>query len=118
MGLRRELTRKTIRNIALYLVGLLVGAVVFIIRPDVLGFLVFTTIFLVGLIMLVYWHAHTFNFHCQCCGNVFEISTLKDLLSPHGLQRDNGWKFLCCPKCKKWSKTRIVPKDNMESMSQ
>jgi hypothetical protein len=115
---QRELTRKAVKYIALYVVGLLVGAGVMIIRSDLIGFLLFGLIFLGGLIILVYWHAHTFNFRCQCCGNIFEISTLKDLVSPHGLERENGWKFLCCPKCKKWSKTQIVPKDNIRSTSQ
>jgi hypothetical protein len=114
---QQELTRKAVKYIALYVVGLLVGVGVLIIRSDLIGYLLFMLIFLGGLIILVYWHAHTFNFRCQCCGNIFEISTLKDLVSPHGLERENGWKFLCCPKCKKWSKTQIVPKDNIRSMS-
>lgn len=114
MGLQRGLTLKIVKYIALYAAGLLVGIGVFAIRTDWLGFVVFAVIFLGGLIILVYWHAHTFYYRCQCCGNVFAISTLKDLISPHGLQRENGWKFLCCPKCKKWSKAQIVPKDNSE----
>jgi hypothetical protein len=113
---QRELTRKAFKYIAFYVVGLLVAAAVLIIRTDLFGLIIFFTIFLGGLLILVYWHAHSFNFRCQCCGNVFEISTILDLVSPHGLQRENGWKFLCCPKCKKWSKTHIVPKDNVGSI--
>jgi len=118
MGEQQELTRKTIKYIALYVVGLLVGGGFIILSPNLLGFLVFAIIFLGGLFALVYWHAHTFKFRCQCCGNVFEISTLKDLISPHGLQKENGWKFLCCPKCKKWSKTQIISENNYDFMGQ
>lgn len=117
MEVQRDLFRKTITYIGLYAVGLMVGVIVLFLRPDLLGILVFASIFLGGLILLVYWHAHTFIYRCRCCGNEFEISTFKDLISPHGLQRQDGWKFLCCPKCKKWSKTQIIPKNDTQSFS-
>ncbi|MGB9938882.1 hypothetical protein [Methanosarcina sp.] len=55
------------------------------------------TIIAGGLALLVAWHAKNFAYLCPGCGEVFEISTLEDFLSPNGVNK----KYLRCPRCGK-----------------
>jgi hypothetical protein len=63
-----------------------------------------------ALILLVLWHNRTFAYRCSACGGAFEISALRNFLSPHGIDTEGGWKYLKCPICKAWSRARIVKK--------
>jgi hypothetical protein len=65
----------------------------------------------VGLYLLVTWHNRSFDYRCQRCENVFSISALTNLISPHGpTLRGTGWKLLKCPGCGQWSRADVVPK--------
>ena len=75
------------------------------------GFIFWLIIVFVGVVLLVNWHAKTFKYKCKECGNEFEVSALKDFISPHGVNRNgSGWKYLKCPKCKKRSRVNIIKK--------
>lgn len=50
-----------------------------------------------GLALLVAWHARNFAYLCPGCGEVFEISTLENFISPNGVNK----KYLRCPRCGK-----------------
>jgi len=67
-----------------------------------LGFMLWLLLLTVGLLSLVNWHTRTFAYRCPKCGHEFEISTLRNLVSPHGpSRRGGGWKLLRCPECKR-----------------
>ncbi len=52
-----------------------------------------------GLAMLITWHTTYFGYRCPHCGHTFAISVLRNLISPHGIGRHGGWKYLTCPQC-------------------
>jgi len=64
-----------------------------------------------GLVILVFWHAKATAYHCPRCGYEFEISLLTDFLSPHGVTKDGGWKYLKCPNCSNRSRMKILVKE-------
>jgi DNA-directed RNA polymerase subunit RPC12/RpoP len=70
-----------------------------------------------GLVILVSWHAKATAYHCPKCGYDFEISIITDLLSPHGVNKEGGWKYLKCPNCSKRTRTEILVKTKGESNS-
>lgn len=61
-----------------------------------------------SLLILIYWHTRSFAYRCPKCGNEFEISMLKNLISPHWPGRGGGWKLLRCPECRSWSAAKIL----------
>ena len=63
-----------------------------------------------GLIILVSWHAKVTAYHCTRCDNEFEISTLTDFFSLHGLDTAGGWTYLKCPNCSNRSRMKILVK--------
>jgi DNA-directed RNA polymerase subunit RPC12/RpoP len=63
-----------------------------------------------GLIILVSWHAKTTAYLCPRCGYEFEISILTDFFSPHGVDRNGGWKYLKCPNCPTDQEWRYSPR--------
>lgn len=63
-----------------------------------------------ALFLLVRWHALTFEYQCAKCGHEFEVSALVDLISPQGIGRNGGWKYLKCPECMWWSRAAEIRK--------
>jgi predicted RNA-binding Zn-ribbon protein involved in translation (DUF1610 family) len=57
-----------------------------------------------SLVLLVVWHTKNFAYLCPGCGQIFEISTIDDLLGPNGVDK----KYLKCPKCGKRSWAEIL----------
>ncbi|MFY9201139.1 MAG: hypothetical protein ACOX7X_06645 [Methanosarcina flavescens] len=55
------------------------------------------TIIVGGAALLVTWHAKNSAYLCPRCGDVFEVSTFEDLLSPNGGNK----KYVKCPQCGK-----------------
>ena len=103
--------RKTILYLAIFVVIIVVGAVIFSTYRSVFSLIVYGMVVLGGLFLLVNWHARTFAYRCVECGNVFEITLWKDLVSPHGVGKKGGWKYLRCPSCGRRMKARVIPKD-------
>lgn len=66
----------------------------------------------IGLVLLVRWHARAFAYRCPHCGHVFTIPAWLDVVSPHGVSRRDGhwvgWKLLRCPRCRRWSRAATV----------
>ena len=92
--------------------------------------LVFTGIFLllsywyvwialavVGLMILVSWHARVTAYHCPICSYEFEISVLTDFFSPHGVDNNCAWKYLKCPNCSNTSRMEILVKKTGKKVS-
>ena len=63
-----------------------------------------------GLFLLVRWHAKRFAYRCSKCGHEFEISAFVDFVSPQGLDKSGGWKYLRCPACHRWSRALVIEK--------
>lgn len=101
----------TLIRIALYIALLALAGIYVLPRFPILFFV----LVVVGLLLLVRWHNTSFGFQCKKCGNEFEISTLLNLVSPHGVWSDQegkyAWKWLRCPQCKKFSAARVIKKD-------
>jgi len=68
-----------------------------------------------GVVLFVVWHARNFAYRCRRCGNEFAISTALDFVSPHGLWLDGGWKLLRCPRCHRWTRARVIRRQEMGS---
>jgi len=71
---------------------------------------IWITLTAVGLVILISWHAKATAYHCPICNQEFEISTLKDFFSPHGVNRSGAWKYLKCPNCSNRSRMEIFVK--------
>lgn len=68
-----------------------------------------------GLAILIFWHAKSTAYHCLKCSNIFEISALTDLFSPHGVSKGGGgWTYLKCPRCANRTKMEILVKQAKE----
>ena len=90
----------------LIIVGIIVWGA-FLMIPD--GYLsLFVASVAILLFSLVVWHARTFGYRCEKCSNEFTISAFTDLISPSGINKSGGWKYLKCPKCGQRSKATVV----------
>jgi hypothetical protein len=60
----------------------------------------------VGLLTL----SQTRNFACRCreCECEFEITFIKNLLAPHGVDTEGSWQWLQCPNCEKRVKVTVI----------
>jgi DNA-directed RNA polymerase subunit RPC12/RpoP len=110
----RETTRedwlKTIIYVALFIAIITIGAI-FLLSAYLYVWLIILTaslILAISLFLLVQWHARNFAYRCLKCGHEFEVSAFTDFISPHGLSRSGGWKYLKCPKCHQRSKATVT----------
>ena len=71
---------------------------------------IWITLTAVGLVILISWHAKATGYQCPICNYEFEISTLTDFLSPHGVNKSGAWKYLKCPNCSNRSRMEIILK--------
>jgi len=78
-----------------------------------MGTIVILVMVVIGLLLLVGWHARTFAYRCRNCGSEFAIRILTDLVSPHGPGRGGGWKFLRCPRCGHWTRAFVIRKSEI-----
>ncbi len=98
--------RVTAVYLALFVALLILGAILLLPTYYYLWLLLLVA----GLLLLVRWHARGFAYRCPGCGHEFEISAWTDLTSPHGADREGGWKLLTCPRCRQRSRARGVKK--------
>lgn len=82
--------------LCLYIAALVVGAILLIPIDWPLGFIIWLVIIASGgMFLLITWHARNFAYRCPACHHEFEISVLRDLISPNGTRS----KYLQCPGC-------------------
>jgi DNA-directed RNA polymerase subunit RPC12/RpoP len=105
--------RKSVLYVLAFVAVILIGAEIFSTYRSVFNLIVYGMVALGGLFLLVSWHARTFAYRCAECGHEFEIPAWKDLVSPHGVNKNGGWKYLRCPGCGHWMKARIIPKEHI-----
>jgi len=97
---------KTLSYIALFVAVIIIGAISLLPSYPYIWLFLFAG----SLFLLARWHANKFAYRCSKCGHEFEISTLTDFVSPHGLSKSGGWKYLKCPKCHERSKATVIKK--------
>lgn len=73
-------------------------------------FILFLALGAICITLLVLWHNHTFAYRCSNCGSEFEITALINFISPHGIDKQGGWKYLMCPTCKIRNRARVIAK--------
>jgi uncharacterized C2H2 Zn-finger protein len=81
------------------------------------GFALWVIIVVASLLVVVKWHAGNTVYRCPECDQLFNISTVTDLVSPHGLGRGGGWKLLTCPNCGSHVRARVYMKDDANMSS-
>ncbi len=87
---------KTISIMFLFLAALIAGAILLMPFHWPFGFIVWLVLLVGGgLYLLVRWHAKNTAYICPKCNHTFAISTLRDFLSPHMIEK----KLLRCPEC-------------------
>lgn len=91
----------------------IIGVTLFLSSRSIAEFVVLVVL-VGGLPFLVVWHARTFAYRCRNCGHEFEISPWVDLISPHGLGKEGGWKYLRCPKCGQRTRAAVIPRRSDE----
>ena len=95
---------KTIAVIVIFVAVLIIGAIFLL--PAY--WYVWLVLVIGGLFWLVSWHAKRFAYRCTVCGYEFKISTVTDLISPHGIGSEGGWKYLTCPNCRQKTKAIVI----------
>ena len=73
-------------------------------------FVLFLALGAISITLLVLWHNRTFAYRCSNCRAEFEISALINFISPHGIDKQGGWKYLKCPACKTRNRARVIAK--------
>jgi DNA-directed RNA polymerase subunit RPC12/RpoP len=96
----------TFSRLGLFVAVLVAGAIW--LAPEF--YILFLVLGAASLLLLVLWHNRTFAYRCSNCGDEFEISALRNFLSPHGPDAEGGWKYLKCPACRAWNRARLVKK--------
>jgi DNA-directed RNA polymerase subunit RPC12/RpoP len=99
---------KTMMYIAVFVLVIISGAIILLPSYAYIWLLLFAG----SLFLLVKWHAHTFGYRCPNCGHEFAISTVTDFVSPHGLSKRGGWKYLKCPQCHERIRAMVIKKNN------
>jgi len=74
------------------------------------GMLIWLVVFVGGgTLILVRWHAGSTAYLCPNCGHEFEISALKDLVTPHKMDK----YYLRCPSCRERSWMQVLVKEEL-----
>lgn len=80
-------------------IGIVVGGAMLFMPTRWYLFIIIT---IVALWRLIDWHANNFAYRCPDDGEIIEISTWTDFISPQGITRQlKGWKYLKCPHCQR-----------------
>jgi predicted MFS family arabinose efflux permease len=100
MSNKREKKRKwfiTMIFVVVFIVLLLAGGN-FLLPLGALGVLLWMILTVLGLFLLISWHAKSSSCQCLECGNTFSVSFFKDFLSLQNPGTE-GNKYLICPEC-------------------
>lgn len=97
-------------RLAVFLTLTIAGAIVLIPLARPFGILVWIVLVIGGLLYLVHWHTESFDYRCPYpdCDNVFEIRWWVNLVSPQGIGRRGGRKYLRCPSCRRFGWAQVV----------
>jgi DNA-directed RNA polymerase subunit RPC12/RpoP len=65
---------------------------------------------LIGLYLLVDWHAKNSAYICKNCGHKFTLTTGEDFVSPQGLNA----KYARCPQCRQRTWAQVISRLEMK----
>ena len=103
--------RAGIRVLVGYVAAISVTSVLLFLVPGPTGLVVWLVLVLVGTVLLARWNSQHSGYRCRHCGHEFEISSVTELVSPHGMG-DGGWKWLRCPRCDLRSRAKTLVKEH------
>ncbi len=97
-------------RLAIFLTTVIIGAIVLIPLANPIGILVWIALVLGGLTYLVHWHTESFDYRCPFpdCDSTFEIPWWLNLISPQGIGKRGGRKYLRCPHCHRFGWAFVV----------
>lgn len=97
-------------RLAIFLSITIIGAILLIPLEPPFGLLIWVALVAAGLIYLVHWHTESFDYRCPNpdCQEIFQIPSWLNLISPQGIVRKGGRKFLRCPHCRHFGWAEIV----------
>ncbi len=100
----------TTLRLAIFLTVTIIGAIVLIPLMRPFGVLIWILLVASGLLYLVHWHTESFDYRCPYsdCDQIFEIPWWLNLISPQGIGRRGGRKYLRCPHCRRLGWAQIV----------
>ncbi|MDP4090620.1 MAG: hypothetical protein Q8930_15320 [Bacillota bacterium] len=104
-GRERALSIKIIIMLAVY-IGVITDAAILLNMEETWNAVLWFVIVIAGLVILFTYHSRHVAFICKSCGSRFEITPLKDFLSPHSTRSH----YLKCPQCGKRAWDKVVPK--------
>ncbi len=79
--------------------------------PTTVGIII--AVVVVAAAIFAIWHARTFAYRCRNCDYEFTLPPLLDFISPHGFDSEGRWRFVRCPRCHKWTRTRTIRRSDM-----
>jgi uncharacterized C2H2 Zn-finger protein len=83
-----------------------IGGGAFLLLPE--WWLIWGLLVIVGVVLLISWHRGQTVYRCPNCGHVYELTFWRDLVSPHGVDKQGAWLLLRCPNCREIHKTRTL----------
>jgi DNA-directed RNA polymerase subunit RPC12/RpoP len=99
--------RAGILALAGYLAGISLASVIIFLLEWPLGMVLWLGLVLAATVLLARWNSRHSGYRCRHCGHEFEISTLIELVSPHGTG-GGGWKYVRCPRCDRLSRAKAL----------
>ena len=90
--------------IVIFLVVIGIGAY-FLIPDHIIWWLV---LIVSGVLLLTFNQNRNYALRCRVCGHEFEISFLKNLISPHGIDKEESWLWVRCPDCGEKGKVSVI----------
>ena len=97
-------------RLVVFLTVTIIGAIILLPLEAPIGPLIWAGLVIVGLVYLVHWHTESFDYRCSNpdCQQMFQIPWWLNLISPQGIGRRGGQKYLRCPHCRRFGWDEIV----------
>jgi len=99
--------------LVMYLAAVVLASATIFLLEWPLGMVLWLGLVLAATVLLARWNAAHSGYRCAHCGHQFEISTLTELVSPHGTG-SGGWKYLRCPRCDRLSRAKALVRNSCD----
>ena len=85
---------------------LVIGVGAYLLLPD--HFIWWLVLVVAGILLLTVNQNRNYALRCRSCDHEFEISFLRNLISPHGIDKEGSWLWLRCPNCEEKGKVTVI----------